>query len=70
MLVLSRKVGQKIVIDNQVTITVNRITGGRVSLGISAPSTTRVVRSELGPLDPPTPSPQPAPEPPRVPPTS
>jgi len=37
MLVLSRKVGQKIVLGDQVTITINRISGGRVSLGITAP---------------------------------
>jgi len=51
MLVLSRKVGQKIVLGDQVTITINRISGGRVSLGITAPPGVRVVRSELGPLD-------------------
>ena len=57
MLVLSRKVGQKIVLGNDVTITINRITGGRVSLGITAPPGVRVVRSELGPLESPAPAP-------------
>lgn len=47
MLVLSRKVGEKIVIDDKVTIIVNRISGGRVSIGIEAPQGVRVVRSEL-----------------------
>jgi carbon storage regulator len=51
MLVLSRKVGQKIVLGDQVIITVNRISGGRVSLGITAPPGVRVVRSELGPIE-------------------
>jgi carbon storage regulator len=55
MLVLSRKVGQKIVLGDQVTITINRISGGRVSLGITAPPGVRVVRSELGPLESPPP---------------
>jgi carbon storage regulator len=50
MLVLSRKVGEKIIIDDQVTLTVTRITGGRVSIGITAPAGVRVVRAELKPL--------------------
>jgi carbon storage regulator len=50
MLVLSRKVGQKIVVGDGVTITINRISGQRVSLGIIAPPGVRVVRSELQPL--------------------
>jgi carbon storage regulator len=56
MLVLSRKVGQKIVLGDQVTITINRISGGRVSLGITAPPGVRVVRSELGPIESPPPA--------------
>ncbi len=55
MLVLSRKVGQKIVLGDQVTITINRISGGRVSLGITVPPGVRVVRSELAPLESPPP---------------
>ena len=50
MLVLSRKVGEKILIDDKVTITITRISGGRVSVGIEAPSGVRVVRGELKPL--------------------
>lgn len=50
MLVLSRKVGEKIVVDDKVTITINRISGGRVSVGIEAPPGVRVVRSELARL--------------------
>jgi len=49
MLVLSRKVGQKIVIDERVTITITRVAGGRVSVGIEAPSGVHVRRSELEP---------------------
>ncbi|HEX3654324.1 MAG TPA: carbon storage regulator [Pirellulales bacterium] len=51
MLVLSRKVGEKIVVDDNVTIVINRISGQRVSIGIEAPRGMRVVRSELRPRD-------------------
>ncbi|MCA9099742.1 MAG: carbon storage regulator [Planctomycetales bacterium] len=50
MLVLSRKIGQSIVIDGNVTITVNRIGGKRITLGIEAPNDVRVVRGELRPF--------------------
>ena len=47
MLVLSRKVGERIFIGEHVTITVVRITGGGVRLGIDAPPDLPVVREEL-----------------------
>lgn len=47
MLVLSRKVGERIRIGDSVTITVVRITGGGVRLGIEAPQALPVVREEL-----------------------
>ena len=47
MLILSRKVGEKIAIGENVTIVVNRISGNRVALGIHAPKDIRVVRGEL-----------------------
>ncbi|MCR9199898.1 MAG: carbon storage regulator [Planctomycetaceae bacterium] len=47
MLVLSRKAGEEIVIDDQITIRVIRLGGGRVRLGISAPPHIPVSRSEL-----------------------
>jgi carbon storage regulator len=47
MLVLSRKVGQELVIGDNIRITVNRVGGSRVTLGISAPGDVRVVRGEL-----------------------
>ncbi len=50
MLVLSRKVGQELVIGDNVRITVNRISGSRVTLGISAPADVRIVRGELEPI--------------------
>jgi carbon storage regulator CsrA len=51
MLVLSRKVGEKIVLGDNVTIVINRIAGHRVSIGIEAPRDMRVLRSELGPRE-------------------
>jgi carbon storage regulator CsrA len=47
MLVLSRKVGQELVIGDNIRITVNRVGGSRVTLGITAPGDVRVVRGEL-----------------------
>ena len=47
MLVLSRKTGERIRIGDSVTITVVRITGGGVRLGIEAPHDLPVVREEL-----------------------
>lgn len=47
MLVLSRKVGERIWIGEDISITVVRITGGGVRLGIDAPSEMPVVREEL-----------------------
>jgi len=47
MLVLSRKVGQKIVLGDQVTITIIASRGPR-QLGITAPPGVRVVRSDWG----------------------
>ena len=47
MLVLSRKVGERIWIGEDISITVVRITGGGVRLGIEAPSEMPVVREEL-----------------------
>ena len=47
MLVLSRKVGEKIVIGDGITLVVSRVQGNRVSLAIDAPMETRIVRGEL-----------------------
>ena len=47
MLVLSRKVGERILIGDQITVTVVRVTGGGVRLGIEAPSEMAVIREEL-----------------------
>jgi len=50
MLVLSRKVGEKIVIGNNITIVVQRIGKGRVALAIEAPQEVTVLRGELAPF--------------------
>ncbi|MFO7901535.1 MAG: carbon storage regulator [Pirellulaceae bacterium] len=47
MLILRRKIGDSIRIGDNITIVVNRVSGRRVSLGVSAPSEVRVVRGEL-----------------------
>ena len=47
MLVLSRKVGERIWIGDNISVTVVRITGGGVRIGIEAPPELAVVREEL-----------------------
>ena len=47
MLVLTRKNGQKIQIGDDITITVLRVKGRSVRVGIDAPEEVRIVRSEL-----------------------
>ena len=47
MLVLSRKIGQEILIGDNITVVVNKLSGNRVSLGISAPRDVSVVRGEI-----------------------
>ncbi len=49
MLVLSRKVGETIVIGEGITVRVTRISGTRVTLGVEAPTDVRIVRGELKP---------------------
>jgi carbon storage regulator len=47
MLVLSRKPGEKIVLDGGITITVVGAQGDRVQVGIEAPGDVRILREEL-----------------------
>ena len=47
MLVLSRRVNEQVVIGNDVVITVQRISGNRITLGIEAPRQVRIRRGEL-----------------------
>ena len=46
MLVLSRKVGEEIVIAGTIRVTVVAVVGDRVRLGVQAPSEVRVDREE------------------------
>jgi carbon storage regulator len=47
MLVLTRKTGQKIRIGDQVVVTVLKVQGDQVSIGIEAPRDTPIFREEL-----------------------
>jgi len=47
MLVLSRKIGEEIVIGNDIRVTVVDVKGSRVKLGIQAPNDVGIFRSEL-----------------------
>ena len=47
MLVLSRKEGESLEIDDCIHVKVVRVQGKRVTIGIEAPKTVPVVRSEL-----------------------
>lgn len=47
MLVLSRKAGEKIIINGTITLTVMEMVGGRVRLGIEAPRNVPVHRKEV-----------------------
>ena len=47
MLVLSRKVGEKLVIDGNITVEVVKIQGNRITLGLVAPSDVKILRGEL-----------------------
>ena len=47
MLVLSRKTGERVWIGDEIVVTVVRVSGGGVRLGIEAPHELPVVREEL-----------------------
>lgn len=47
MLVLTRRVGEEIVIDGDIRVTVLEVRGNQVRLGIVAPQDVRVLRQEL-----------------------
>jgi carbon storage regulator len=52
MLVLSRKIGESIVIGGGIVIRVLEVNGGRIRLGVEAPVEVVVRRSELAPTPP------------------
>lgn len=47
MLVLTRKLDERIVIDDRITVTVVEIKGGQIRLGIDAPKEMPIKREEL-----------------------
>ena len=49
MLVLSRRKGEEVVIGNSIIVTVVRVKGNRVQLGIQAPPDVRIRRAEAKP---------------------
>ena len=55
MLIFSRKPGEHFTIGDNVTVTVRRIRGNRVTLSFEAPAAVRIARQEVArtqPLDP------------------
>ena len=47
MLVLTRKVGQKLFIGDNIAVVVNRVAGNRVSLAFEAPEDVQIMRGEV-----------------------
>jgi carbon storage regulator len=47
MLVLSRKVGERLILGNDIAVEVVRVRGNRVRLGIVAPASVPIKRGEL-----------------------
>jgi len=47
MLVLSRRIGERIIIDGDIILTVAAVQGNRVRIGITAPEAVRIDREEL-----------------------
>ena len=50
MLVLSRKESEKIKLGEEIVLTIVRVTGDRVRLGIQAPADMLILREELDPI--------------------
>ena len=47
MLVLSRKVGERIHVGDNITVEIRRIAGNRVTIALAAPRDVRILRGEL-----------------------
>ena len=47
MLVLSRREGEKIIIGDSITITIARMGGDKVRIGVEAPNDVLILRGEL-----------------------
>lgn len=52
MLVLSRHEGEEVIIGDNIVISVQRIEGNRVRIGVQAPNDMKILRSELKPVKP------------------
>ena len=50
MLVLSRKLGEKIIIGENIVVTIVKIDRNQIRLGIEAPSDISVYREEIAPV--------------------
>jgi carbon storage regulator len=46
MLVLTRKVGERIIIGDDIVITVTKIQGNRIQVAIEAPANKKIIRGE------------------------
>lgn len=47
MLILSRKSGESLIINDQIEITITEISGDKVKIGIEAPLDVKILRKEL-----------------------
>jgi carbon storage regulator len=47
MLVLTRRIGEEIIIDGRIAITITAIKGDKVRIGVTAPEDVRVDRAEV-----------------------
>lgn len=47
MLVLTRRVGEQIIIDDNIRLEVLEVKGGKVRLGVEAPASVRIDRLEI-----------------------
>ena len=47
MLILTRKIGEAIILDGGITITVSDIQGNHVKVGIDAPKEVKIYREEI-----------------------
>jgi carbon storage regulator len=47
MLILNRKLGESIIIDDKIEVTILEVQDGRVKLGIEAPKSISILRKEV-----------------------
>ena len=57
MLILTRRIGEQLLIGNDIKVVVLSIKGNQIRIGIDAPDDVKIMREEL--LDPPTSDPGP-----------